>query len=66
MPTTPSRLFLYSSDIMKITGLSHCAAIRTGTQIRKHFKRLPRSRLIINDFCTYTGLTERQILPFLK
>ena len=60
-----SRLYLVAKDIRKITGLSHSTATRISTEVRRHANKPPRSRISVEDFCSYTKLSEARVRELL-
>jgi hypothetical protein len=66
MNTIPNRLVIYTKDVMNITGRKERTAQKLLAQIRAHYQKSKEDFITLSEFCTFTGLKEEQVLPFLK
>jgi len=65
MSTLPNRIVIYTKDVSNMTGLSDKACRKLLCSIRKHLGKPKGSFVTIQDFCSYTGIGEEMIKPFL-
>jgi hypothetical protein len=61
----PNRIVIYAKDVMNITGCSSRTARRKLQQIRKQFNKQKGTYISVEEFCSFTGLREEKITPFL-
>jgi hypothetical protein len=66
MNTIPHRIIIYSKDIEKITGCGERTARRIMSCIRKKTGRGRGSFVTIEEFCSYTGLKEEDVVVFFQ
>ena len=57
----PTRIVIYAKDIMNITGRGERTARQMMADIKKKFDRTSRGGIIIDDFCSYTGLKHETV-----
>lgn len=65
MSAVPYRIVIYAKDIMNMTGCSSRTARRKLAEIRKKFHKKPGTYVSIEEFCSFTGLPEARVAPFL-
>lgn len=61
----PNRVFIYTKDVMNITGRSESTARRMLVSIRKKNRKEGKAFVTVEDFCAFTGLKEDKVTPFL-
>jgi hypothetical protein len=61
----PNRIVIYAKDIVNITGCSLRKAQRLLALIRKQFNKDKNSFVSVHEFCSFTGLPEEKVSPFL-
>ena len=65
MKNIPSRLIVYTKDVMNITGRSKNPSRNILAAIRKKYNKPPKALVTIEEFCEFTGLKEDKVIPFL-
>ena len=65
MNPIPTRVVIYTKDVCNITGLGPRASRKLLSAIRKALNKKPGSFITVNDFATYTGITEETLLNFM-
>ncbi|NCU05570.1 MAG: hypothetical protein GXC73_16485 [Chitinophagaceae bacterium] len=63
--TIPHRIVIYAKDVMNITGRKERAARKLLAKIKKKYKKENGEFISIEEFCSYTGLKEEKVAPFL-
>lgn len=66
MKLLPTRVIVYPKDVMNITGRRHRAARKLLERIRLRKGKGPEAFVTLDEFCSYTGLKEEEVRPFLK
>jgi siroheme synthase (precorrin-2 oxidase/ferrochelatase) len=66
IPRQPKRITIFPEDIERLTGWSPRSARRLLQQIREHLGKKEGQILTLAEFCTYTGLQEEQVRPFMS
>lgn len=61
----PTRMIIYSKDVMNITGRSSRQSSRLLSEIRKHFHKSGKSHITIQEFCKHTMLKEEEVRKYL-
>jgi hypothetical protein len=61
----PHRPVIYSKDVMNITQLSHSACCALLQAIRKHLGKTKNQFVTVEEFCQYTGIPEKVVVPFM-
>lgn len=65
MQGIPPRIVIYAKDVMNITGRKERTARKLLSQIRKRHQKKPTEFITVEEFCSYTGIKEEKIWPFL-
>jgi hypothetical protein len=65
MKKQQQRIVIYPKDVVIITGFKPQAARKMLRQIRANLGKAPRAFVTISEFCSYIGMTEEQVRPFL-
>ena len=60
------RLFIYTKDIMLITGKSERSASRIMVSIKKKYQKRVNSGITIHEFCEHMRLDEEYVALLLK
>ena len=63
--TIPNRIVIYAKDVMNITGRKERAARKLLAKIRKKNEKKEGEFISIEEFCSFTGLKEEKVAPFL-
>ena len=66
MKNMPSRITIYTKDVMNITGRRERTARKLLAKIRKHYNKPKGTFISAEEFCLYTGLKEEKIIVFLQ
>ncbi|HSQ45115.1 MAG TPA: hypothetical protein VLM16_08975 [Ginsengibacter sp.] len=61
----PNRIVIYAKDISNITGRKERTARKMIAQIPKKYKKKKGDFISVREFCSYSGLAEDSIYPFL-
>jgi hypothetical protein len=59
------RIVIYPKDVVTITGLKPPAARKVLRQIRIELGKPPRAFVTVSEFCSFIGMTEKEVRPFL-
>ena len=62
----PTRMIIYTQDVMNITGRSRRQSSRLLGEIKQHFNKVTKSHVTIQEFCTHTKLKEEDVRKYLK
>lgn len=62
----PTRIVIYAKDIMTITGRCERTARRILAAIRKKYDKPANTFITTDEFCEFTGLTEKTVSAYLK
>jgi hypothetical protein len=54
------------NEVETIAGVQGRQAMRLMSQIRKHFNKRKRAKIVVSEFCLYTGYKEEAVLEFLE
>lgn len=65
MNSNPKRLYIYTSDVVLITGKTLRYAQMILKSIREHFNKEEKALVLITEFCVFMNLKEEDVLPFL-
>lgn len=66
MRTVPNRIVLNTKDIMLITGKSERTSRRLLKEIRSSARNTRVSFVSLEQFCSYTGMTREEVIPYLQ
>jgi hypothetical protein len=66
MRSVRNRIVLNTKDIMLITGKSERTSRRLLKEIRKSAPNTRVSFVSLEQFCTYTGMAKKEVLPYLQ
>ncbi|MBA5792718.1 hypothetical protein H1R17_01610 [Flavobacterium sp. xlx-214] len=65
MKTKETRICIYPKDVMRITGKSYRQSLRMLHQIKKVYDKSAHQPISVTDFCSYTRLTQEEVIKFL-
>jgi hypothetical protein len=65
MNAIPNRIVIYAKDIVNITGCSLRTAQRILALIRKKSNKDKHSFISVQEFCSFSGLSEDKVYAFL-
>ena len=66
MRTVPNRIVLNTKDIMLITGKSERTSRRLLKEIRRSVRNTRVSFVSLEQFCSFTGMTREEVIPYLQ
>jgi predicted DNA-binding transcriptional regulator AlpA len=66
MRTVPNRIVLNTKDIMLITGKSERTSRRLLKEIRRSARNTRVSFVSLEQFCSFTGMTREEVIPYLQ
>ena len=66
MKKAPSRIVVYTKDVMHITGKGERTARKLLTRVRRHYGKDRRSLVTVEEFCAYTGFDPDTVLAALQ
>ncbi|SHG05413.1 UBA domain-containing protein [Flavisolibacter ginsengisoli] len=66
MRTVPNRIVLNTKDIMLITGKSERTSRRLLKEIRSSARNTRVSFVSLEQFCSFTGMTREEVIPYLQ
>ena len=61
----PNRIVIYPKDVQNITGKKERTARKLISDIRQSLGKSKNEFVTIDDFCSYTGLKNEQVVDFL-
>jgi len=62
----PKRITIFPQDVERLTGWSPRSARRLLQEIREYYHKKEWEILTLEEFCSYTKLTEEQVRPFMS
>jgi hypothetical protein len=66
MKTLPSRIIVYTKDVVNITGKKERTARNLLARIRKANNKSKTDLVTIEEFCAFTRLRPEHVITFLK
>ncbi len=61
MKPKKSRICIYPKDVQNITGKSYRQSLRILHKIRTILRKQPHEWITVQEFCSYTGIPEKDI-----
>ena len=66
MNIIPNRIVIYAKDIQNITGRSERTSRKMMSALRKKYNKNRGDFITVEEFCSYAGIKENQVVKFLK